>query len=108
MPGATSVAMNCVQIAQSGYSVSVALAPIHDAKLSLSHRSFHHAIVTRSPNHICAISCAMISTIRCRVPGDELAVSKSSATSRYVTAPQFSIAPAAKSGSAMWSSFSSG
>ena len=49
MPGATSVAMNCVQIAQSGYSVSVALAPIHDAKLSLSHRSFHHAIVTRSP-----------------------------------------------------------
>ena len=31
---------------------------IHDAKPSLSHRSSHQRIVTRSPNHWCAISCA--------------------------------------------------
>ena len=30
-----------------------------EAKLSLSQRSSHHFIVTRSPNHWCAISWAM-------------------------------------------------
>ena len=34
------------------------------AKDSLSHRSSHHAIVTRSPNHMCAISCSTVSARR--------------------------------------------
>ena len=99
---------NCVHISHSGNSASTALSPIHDAKLSFSHRSFHHAIVTRSPNHMCAISCEMIAATICRVTIELFCSSTSSATSRYVIAPQFSIAPAAKSGMARWSSLGSG
>ncbi len=45
---------------QSGCRWSMALAPIQVAKLSLSQRSFHQLMVTRSPNHWCAISWAMV------------------------------------------------
>ena len=31
---------------------------------SLSHRSSHHVMVTRSPNHMCAISCSTVSARR--------------------------------------------
>ena len=31
------------------------------AKDSLSHRSSHHAMVTRSPNHMCDSSCRIVS-----------------------------------------------
>ncbi|PQM47739.1 hypothetical protein C1Y40_02053 [Mycobacterium talmoniae] len=31
---------------------------------SLSHRSSHHRMVTRSPNHMCAISCSTVSARR--------------------------------------------
>ena len=31
---------------------------------SLSHRSSHHCMVTRSPNHMCAISCSTVSARR--------------------------------------------
>ena len=103
-----SMLTNCVHISHSGNSQSTAFVPIQDAKLSFSQRSSHHSIVTRSPNHMCAISWATTSATRCRVPADEFWLSTNSAVSRYVTAPQFSIAPAAKSGIAMWSSFSSG
>ena len=103
-----SLETNCVHISQSGKSQSTALSPIHDAKLSLSHRSFHQAIVTRSPNHMCAISWEMMAAIRCLTCTEVRSGSTRSTTSRYVTAPQFSIAPAAKSGMAMWSSFGSG
>ena len=103
-----SLATNCVHIFHSGWMWSTALSPIHEAKLSLSHRSSHHCIVTRSPNHMCAISCDTTSATRCRVAAGLMAGSTSSAVSRYVMAPQFSMAPAAKSGIAMWSSFSSG
>lgn len=34
------------------------------ADASLSHRSFHQAIVTKSPHHRCDISCAMVSATR--------------------------------------------
>ena len=30
------------------------------AKLSFSHKPFHHCMVTRLPNHIWAISCMMV------------------------------------------------
>ena len=33
----------------------------HSANDSLSHRSFHHCIVTRLPNHMCASSCRIVS-----------------------------------------------
>ncbi len=32
-------------------------APMKSAKDSFSHRSSHHSMVTRSPNHMWAISC---------------------------------------------------
>ena len=44
----------------------------------------------------------------CLVPAELLLASTNKATSLYVIAPQFSIAPAAKSGKAMWSSFGRG
>ena len=31
---------------------------------SFSHRSSHHVMVTRSPNHMCAISCSTVSARR--------------------------------------------
>src|ERR1035441_4655027 len=31
---------------------------------SLSHKSSHHSMVTRSPNHMCAISCSTVSARR--------------------------------------------
>ena len=34
------------------------------AKDSLSHRSSHHCMVTRSPNHMCAISWRIVSLRR--------------------------------------------
>ena len=67
------------------------------AKLSLSQRSFHHFIVTRSPNHWCAISCAITdATLFFVIP---LVFSFTRiAVSLKVIAPQFSIAPAPNSG----------
>ena len=44
----------------SGWTSAVILSSIHDANDSFSQRSSHQAIVTRSPNHMCAISCAVI------------------------------------------------
>ena len=36
------------------------------AKDSLSQESSHHSMVTRSPNHMCAISWAMVEAIHSR------------------------------------------
>jgi hypothetical protein len=62
------------------------------AKLSLSQMSVHHAIVTRLPNHWCAISWAIVTRVsrRWREP---VSPSTSSRMSRKLIAPQFSIAP---------------
>ncbi len=38
-----------------------ASVPAQVANDSFSHRSSHQRIVTRSPNHMCAISCRMVS-----------------------------------------------
>ena len=48
-----------------GLRRSVSFAAIHDAKLSLSQMSSHQPIVTRSPFHWCAISCAWMLNTRC-------------------------------------------
>ena len=78
------------------------------AKLSLSHRSFHHLMVTRLPNHWWAISCETTSAMNCFVRVDDVFGSYSRTASLNVMAPQFSMAPAAKSGTAIRSSFGSG
>ena len=62
-------------------------------------------IVTRSPNHICAISWLITSTMRSSSSRDDLAGSTRSSVSLKVTAPRFSMAPNAKSGMAIRSSF---
>ena len=77
------------------------------AKASFNHVPSHQRIVTRSPNHICAVSWAMADTTRAR-SSSELSSLTNSAVSRYVTRPRFSIAPAAKSGTPTWSSLSEG
>jgi hypothetical protein len=43
---------------QSGFSALSGLLAIHVANPSFNQMSSHHCIVTRSPNHWCAISCA--------------------------------------------------
>ena len=78
------------------------------ANASFSQIPFHQRIVTRSPNHMCASSCAIVSATSRRSAKVASASSMSSSVSRYVTSPVFSIAPCAKSGIAAWSSFASG
>ena len=74
---------------------SVACTPAHvaaqEANASLSHRSSHQRMVTRSPNHMCAISCSSTEATIARWPcvGGE----RNSTVSVHVTQPQFSIAP---------------
>ena len=48
----------------SGFQASTASISMKVAKASLSQRPFHQDIVTRSPNHMCAFSCATTSAIR--------------------------------------------
>ncbi len=68
---------------------------------SFSQRSFHHSMVTRSPNHMWASSCRMVAA------RDSYAASvtleRKTYWSRSVTAPAFSIAPALNSGTKSWS-----
>ena len=72
----------------------------NEAKASLSHRSSHQRIVTRSPNHMCAISCSrkVATSSRLACVGGV----RHSTLSVQVTQPQFSIAPP-KSGTKTWS-----
>jgi len=43
--------------------LAVAFSPTNDANDSLSQRSVHHRIVTRSPHHMCVSSCAAVEKI---------------------------------------------
>ena len=71
------------------------------AKLSFSHRSFHHFIVTRSPNHMCDISWR-ITSARCSRAAS-VTFERKIIRSLYVTQPRFSIAPNLYSGQKTWS-----
>ena len=63
--------------------------------------SSHQRIVTRSPNHMWAISWAMISV---RVWRDvSVTRARKTNSSAIVTQPTFSIAPALNSGTKTWS-----
>ena len=96
------------QTFHAGFRWSVALVPIHEAKPSLSQRLSHQAIVTRLPNHWCAISCAMVAKTCCCAESELRALSCSTAVSFEMMAPQFSIAPLKPPGTAIWSSLGSG
>ena len=66
----------------SGCSFSVVRDAIHEANPSFNHRSSHQRIVTRSPNHWCAISCAAVLKIACLSDGVEIVGSISKAYSK--------------------------
>ena len=98
-----------ISIFQSGRHAASGLLAAQVAKPSFSQMSSHHFIVTRLPNHWCAISWATTdATIFALVDRCRSASSTSSARSRNVIAPAFSIAPAAKSGMPMMSSLPNG
>src|SRR4051794_39864611 len=71
------------------------------AKLSFSHRSSHHRIVTRSPNHMCAIPWRIVSARRSR--SASVTLDRNTYASAIVTQPAFSMAPALNSGTKSWS-----
>ncbi len=79
---------------------------VYVANDSFSHRSFHHSMVTRSPNHMCASSWRIVSAR----PSYAASVTFERKTywSRMVTAPAFSIAPALNSGTKSWSYLANG
>ena len=100
--------LNWFQRCQSGLKASVHIAAMNVANASLSHMPFHQLIVTKSPNHICASSCAITSAMTNSSGCVAASSSTSSIASRKVTQPRFSIAPNAKSGTATRSSLSLG
>ena len=53
------------QRSHSGRKASVVSISMNVAKASLSQMPFHHPMVTRSPNHMWAISWAITSATRC-------------------------------------------
>ena len=78
------------------------------AKASLSQMPSHQPMVTRSPNHMWASSCAMTSATRSSSARAASSLSTRRAVSRNVMQPRFSMAPAAKSGMATRSTLSPG
>ncbi len=70
---------------------------------SFSHRSSHHRMVTRSPNHMWAISCRIVSARRSRAAS--VTFERNRYASLYVTRPAFSMAPELNSGTKIWSYF---
>ena len=52
---------NVVQAAVHRVASACARVPAQVANDSFSHRSSHQRMVTRSPNHMCAISCRIVS-----------------------------------------------
>ena len=99
---------NSVQRSHSGRKASVHFISMNVANASFSQMPFHHFMVTRSPNHMWAISWWITSATRSTSGWVARSRSTSSAVSRKVTQPRFSIAPKAKSGTATRSSLSAG
>ncbi len=76
------------------------------AKLSFSHRSSHHRMVTRSPNHMWAISWRIVSARPSR--SASVTLERNRCRSENVTQPAFSMAPKLNSGTNSWSYFPKG
>lgn len=85
---------------------AVASVDAYSANDSLSQRSFHHFIVTRSPNHMWASSCRIVTTRRSRTAS--VTLERKTYDSVNVTQPGFSIAPMLYSGTKSWSYLSNG
>src|SRR5579884_58396 len=49
---------------QSGFRAAVVFSPTNDANDSFNQRSFHHAIVTKSPHHMWVSSWEMTLNVR--------------------------------------------
>ena len=96
------------QRSHDGRKASTQSISMKVANASLSQIPSHHPMVTRSPNHMCAISCATTSATRSSSARAARLGSISRAVSRKVMQPRFSMAPAAKSGMATRSTFSPG
>ena len=96
------------QVCQSGCRSSADFACIQLAKPSLSQMLSHHAVVTRSPNHRCAISWERMLKMLRRASAALVAGSNRSRLSKKVMPPQFSMAPPKPPGTAIRSSFGSG
>ena len=96
------------QRCHSGRNASTASTSMKVAKASLSQIPFHHFMVTRSPNHMWAISWQTTSATRSSSTLAAWSGSTRSTDSRKVTQPRFSMAPKAKSGMATRSSLSAG
>ncbi len=86
------------QRCHSGRKASTARISMKVAKASLSQMPFHQRMVTRSPNHMWAISWQMTSAIRSSSTRAAWSGSTNRTDSRKVTHPRFSMAPKAKSG----------
>src|SRR5690606_10788124 len=98
-----SIAWNVVHATVHSVASAVASVDAHSANDSLSHRSFHQRIVTRSPNHMWASSCSTVTTRRSRMAS--VTCARKTYASVNVTQPAFSIAPALNSGTKSWSYF---
>mmetsp|Transcript_7850 Transcript_7850/g.12366 ORF Transcript_7850/g.12366 Transcript_7850/m.12366 type:complete len:289 (-) Transcript_7850:637-1503(-) len=103
-----SLVRNCDHTFHSGYRWSMARHPTQVAKPSLSHSCDHHSMVTRLPNHWCASSWPTTYPMLCLALVGVLPSSNSMRLARYTTSPQFSIAPALKSGTAIMSILGNG
>ena len=95
-------------VCASGCSWPWILLPIQVAKPSLSQMSSHQRIVTRSPNHWCASSCALTPQKHWRWLHRRSSRRGTSGCRGRRSGPAFSIAPAQKSGAATLSSLSNG
>ena len=96
--------------AHSGFHSIIVRSAIHVAKDSFSHTSSHHASVTRSPNHWCAISCALMEACDA-LEADRLFLRSGASRTRsdHVIRPAFSMAEnVTVCGIASWSSFAYG
>src|SRR3954447_23084708 len=97
---------NVVQALVHRVDSAVASVDMYSANDSLSHRSSHHRMVTRSPNHMWASSCRIVTARRSMVASGTL--DRNTYDSRNVTAPAFSMAPALNSGTKSWSYLANG
>src|SRR5690349_8998545 len=82
---------NVVQALSHWVASAWQVVDAHSAKDSFSHRSFHHFMVTRLPNHMCASSCSSVRARRSTSASVTLALN--TYISLMVTAPAFSMAP---------------
>src|SRR5215475_3772823 len=100
-PQVLRVLQNVVEVWLNRVPSALDRAALNSANDSLSHRSSHHRMVTRSPNHMCAISWAITSARNAR--SESVTAERNTNSSRNVTRPAFSIAPALNSGTNAWS-----